>query len=214
MMENKHEYLAEEMKKTLSESRYLHTLSVKDEAEYLASLILPEKKEAIITAALLHDCTKMLDTDAHLALARCHGLTLCEDDLRSVETLHAITGALVAADRYGCDEDVCRMISSHSVGREMADIGEKIVMLADYVEPTRRYDDCKRTARFIHSSLERAKTSREREEALDKALMLMLTLTIRHLNQKNAFIHPESLRFLERLKAKYPLFHEEYNEEE
>ena len=90
-------------------------------------------------AGILHDITKKLDTPEQLELCRRYGCTLTQEDLDSPKTIHAITGALVARDQFGVGDAVYSAIRWHTTGRADMRLLEKIVYMADYMEPTRTF---------------------------------------------------------------------------
>lgn len=121
-----------ELQKALSRERYRHTLGVEQTAIKLAELYGEDPEKARI-AALLHDCARCLDSEEMRRLVGDRG---GESALRAL--MHAPAGAVLAKQKYGVeDEQVLSAIRWHTTGHEGMTRLEKIVYLADFVEPNR-----------------------------------------------------------------------------
>ena len=91
------------------------------------------------TAGLLHDCAKYLDDEQMLEAAKEHNIELEEVEKTSVQLVHAKVGAVFAKEVYGIeDEDILNAIRYHTTGRPDMSLLEKIIYVADYIEPGRR----------------------------------------------------------------------------
>ena len=185
--------LCEKVRAIEGEERFAHTLSVANECLSLAgvfSLTVPMTRR-LYKAALLHDITKHLSSDEHIALARELGTELTEDDLASPAVLHQLTGAaLIKRDFPECASDtVISAVKKHTTGDRDMSITDKILFLADYIEPCRKWESCIRTREYFYSLLEKERKSK----ALDLAIIKCLENTISHLREKGAFIHPRTL---------------------
>lgn len=89
-------------------------------------------------AGLLHDCAKELPEKEQLALAA----KIIQDYVPSKQILHSPAGAVYAREHYGVeDQEILDAILYHTIGREIMTLTDKIVYLADKVEPSRDYDD-------------------------------------------------------------------------
>ena len=103
-------------------------------------------------AALLHDCAKGFGGQEQLQLCKKHGLTITEAEERNPFLLHAKLGAYLAKADYGIDdEEILDAIRWHTTGRpEMTQL-DKIIYIADYIEPNRNQapnlDEIRRLAR-------------------------------------------------------------------
>ncbi len=182
------EELKDFMYNTLPEKRFLHVLSVAEDAEEMAQ-IFSLNKAPLLRAALLHDCTKPLSYEEHLALCEKHNFPLSENDLSSPEILHAVTGALVAKNFYGESDEVFSMIYSHSTGKENMTIGEKIIFLADFMEKTRTHSACQTVRRSFFKNIEKADTPSGKCYVLDVTVFQVLSYTLDFLKEKNVYIH-------------------------
>lgn len=184
--------LEQQIASRLDEYRFAHTRSVKDECLRLASLFeLSEQDSALlIQAALLHDCTKTLYPAEQIALAECLGITLTQDDRESPAILHSITGAAVARVDFDAPDAVSDAIACHTVGRENMTLPDKLLFLADYIEPTRKFDDCVRVRRYFYEEC----NDLPPHQRLDAALLLAFDLTIAGLIEEGRPIHPQTIK--------------------
>lgn len=122
----------------LKPKRMPHVLGTEQEAVRLAERYGADVTKARI-AALLHDCTKKLDMDEQLALCKKYHIPLDELEQKALKLLHSKTGAAIARDVFAVDDDVYNAIMYHTTGKPDMTLLEKIIYLADYIEPTRDF---------------------------------------------------------------------------
>jgi len=182
--------LREYVKGMLPEKRFSHTLAVEKETLYIASHLCPEFAGELCRAALLHDVTKYLPPDEHAKIAD----ALTENDIKSPDTLHANSGAVVAR-KMG--EPMWRTVASHTTGKADMSLFEMILFTADYTEETRTHDTCKKERAFLHDAIENARSFAEKRRALEEAVKHILENTVSYLKEKNTFIHPRTLDALD-----------------
>lgn len=126
------------VKEELKESRFRHTMGVAYTACSLA-MCYGEDFEKAYLAGLLHDCSKLKDAD-YLAMAEKYNLDIPEYAYKSPALLHAPLSAAIAREKYHIqDEEVLNAVSSHNFGRPGMTMLEKIVYIADYIEPNRSF---------------------------------------------------------------------------
>ncbi len=125
---------------TLRPKRFRHTMGVAYTAANLAMCNKEDPKRAYI-AGLLHDCAKYLtDAEMYTMCARC-GINLSESEKKNAALVHSKLGAWLAKNRFGIeDEEICSAISYHTTGKPAMTTLEKIIYLADYIEPNRKMD--------------------------------------------------------------------------
>lgn len=129
--------LKERLAKELSPQRYEHTLGVADTARRLAGIYGADAKKAYLIG-LLHDCAKMYSDEELLALCEEKGLEITEAEKKAPYLLHAKYGAWLAENVYLVkDKEVCAAIASHTTGKPEMNLLEKIIFVADYLEPGR-----------------------------------------------------------------------------
>lgn len=126
------------MEKELDTKRYEHTLGVAYTAAALAMCydIDPIKAE---TAGLLHDCAKCLSDDKKISVCRKHNMEINSVESRNPYLLHAKAGYCIAKDKFDIeDQDILNAILNHTTGRPGMSTLEKIIYVADYIEPSRK----------------------------------------------------------------------------
>lgn len=138
----------------LKAKRVAHVLGVEKEAIRLAKAYGADVEKARF-AALLHDCTKKLNMEEQLALCRQYGIVLDELEQTSLKLLHAKTGAALAHDVFDAPKDVCDAIFWHTTGKADMTTLEKVIYLADYIEPTRDFDGLDTLRRTVYEDLDR-----------------------------------------------------------
>ena len=125
------------LKKKLTPSRYEHTLGVSYTAVALAMKYGCSLEQAEL-AGLLHDCAKSYDDVTIVEKCRKHGVELTESELRAPAVIHAKLGAFMAEHKYGItDPEILSAIAYHTTGKPEMTLLEKIVYIADYIEPRR-----------------------------------------------------------------------------
>ena len=135
-------------------------------------------------AALLHDVTKALAPEAQLALCTRWEQTLTDFEREHPQLLHAVTGAAAAGQVFHETEEVCGAIRWHTTGRADMTVLEKILYLADLIEPTRRFTGVERLRALAEANL-------------DAAVRESLRHTITYLQDRNEPIDPHSREALE-----------------
>lgn len=125
------------LKKRMDKERYWHTLGVAYTAACMA-MRFGEDFERAYLAGLLHDCAKCSTDEEKLALAAEAGIPVNDIEQRSPGLLHAPLGAYLAQKEFGIrDEEICSAIHYHTLGKPEMTTLEKIIFVADYVEPNR-----------------------------------------------------------------------------
>ena len=125
------------LKKELDENRYHHTLGVMYTSASMAMRYDVDVQKALY-AGLLHDCAKCIPSDKKIRLCEKYGLPVSSVEKENPSLLHARLGAYLAHEKYGVkDEEIIYAIESHTTGRPGMSMLEKIVYIADYIEPAR-----------------------------------------------------------------------------
>lgn len=132
--------LRKEMEKELHAKRFEHTLSVAYTAASLAAVYDEDPNKALI-AGMLHDCAKSLSNKKLLSICEKNDLPVSETELQNpAALLHAKVGSFLAKEKYGIeDEDILNAIRYHTTGRPDMSALEKILYIADYIEPGRKH---------------------------------------------------------------------------
>ena len=118
-----------------------------------------------------------------------YGTILDDFSKRYPKTLHALTGALVAERVFGEKEAVVNAIRHHTTGKAGMELLEKIIYLADYIEPNRVLPGIETLRHLAFTDL-------------DAALKMGLQMTISYLNEQGSEVSPESREALAWLTGK------------
>ena len=125
------------LKKKLNPMRYEHTLGVSYTCMALAMRYSADLDQAEM-AGLLHDCAKRYDDVAIIRKCQERGVELTESELRAPAVIHAKLGAWMAEHKYGItDPEILSAIACHTTGKPAMSLLDKILYVADYIEPRR-----------------------------------------------------------------------------
>jgi predicted HD superfamily hydrolase involved in NAD metabolism len=131
------EDIQEKLKEALDEARYEHTLGVMYTAGCMAMAHGYDVQKAM-SAGLLHDCAKCMSHEERLLLCEKHGVEVSASELENKALLHAKAGAILAKTVYNInDMDILHAIAVHTTGEQNMNILDKIIYIADYIEPGR-----------------------------------------------------------------------------
>lgn len=150
--------LRKEMEKELTSKRYEHTLSVAYTAASLA-MVHGSDTESALLAGMLHDCAKCFSAKKLISLCKKNNLPISEVELQNpTALLHAKAGSFLAQEKYGIsDEDILNAIKYHTTGRPDMSKLEKILYIADYIEPGRMHAaNLKQIRKTAYEDLDRA----------------------------------------------------------
>lgn len=166
------------MENVQDSKRYEHTLGVEFTAASLAMRYGCDIKKAQI-AGLLHDCAKCITDEKRISICRKNRISMTELEKKNPFLLHAKVGAHLASEKYGIkDPDILNAIRYHTTGRQGMSLLEKIVFVADYIEPCRKHapnlQEIRKLA-FID---------------LDQALLKILEDTLSYLRNSDGDIDP------------------------
>lgn len=162
------------LKGNLDEERLLHSLGSAQCAAELAVKFNVDEKRAYI-AGLMHDCAKCLEKEKLIEMAQCiEGLK--EDEKTNIKVIHAPVSAYLAQTEFGIeDEEILSSIRWHTLGKKDMTLFEKIVFLADKIEPnTRDLDFRNRIMLFFEDE-------NNLENGLNRALLICYKETIKSL---------------------------------
>jgi predicted HD superfamily hydrolase involved in NAD metabolism len=149
------EQLIEAVKSQMPEKRWVHTQGVMATAVKLAKQYGADPVKADM-AAILHDYCKYWPIQEQAKIIREHDLPQDLLDYEK-ELWHSHAGAYVAQAEFGIeDEEVLDAIRYHTSGRENMTLLDKVVCLADYMEPGRDFPGVERIRELAESSLEKA----------------------------------------------------------
>lgn len=180
--------LRKKMEKELESKRYEHTLSVAYTAANLAAVHGVDVEKALV-AGILHDCAKCLSHKKQLALCTKNHIQLSNlEAAKDSPLIHAKAGSILAREEYGItDEDILHAICYHTTGRPRMSPLEKIIYIADYIEPGRHH-----MKRFGDGApMERLTQIRQMAfRTLDEALCNILSDSLAYLQEKGGRVDP------------------------
>ena len=162
----------------LNPNRVKHVLGCRDTAVDLARHWGADEEDAA-RAGILHDITKAIDGPLQLTLCEAYGKILSDFSIKYPKTLHALTGSLVAERIFGENREVVSAIEHHTTGKADMSLLEKIIYVADYMEPNRDFPGVEELRRLAYSDI-------------TAALKLGLEMTLAHLNRQGNEVSPES----------------------
>ncbi|HEL9628029.1 TPA: bis(5'-nucleosyl)-tetraphosphatase (symmetrical) YqeK [Streptococcus suis] len=171
--------LLEKIRVAMKPARFQHVLGVEEAAHALADQYGCDPKKASL-AALLHDYAKEVEDQVFLDLIAKYDL---DKDLLNWDNniWHGVVGAYKIAEDFGLeDEEIFQAIQRHTIGAGQMTLLDKVLYVADYIEPNRDFpgvDEARQIA----------------QESLDKAVAFETAQTISYLAKKGIPIYPQTL---------------------
>lgn len=185
------EEMKEELSQVLDKKRYRHTIGVAYTSICLAMRYEVDLNKAEI-AGLLHDCAKYGSDEKKVKKCEKYGIQLTEVEYQNPALVHAKLGAYLAEHKYGItDEEILSAIRRHTTGAPDMTMLEKIVFLADSIEPGRKtfYDlPVVRKAAFVD---------------IDDAIYLVTKDTLQYLESRCGVVDETTISTYEFYKALY-----------
>jgi len=130
--------IRKKMEKSLDPKRFEHTLGVAYTACCLAMCYDTDLNKAM-TAGLLHDCAKCLNDEKKIAICEKHNIPINDVEKKNPFLLHAKVGSYMAMKQFNIhDQDIINAILNHTTARPGMSQLEKIIYIADYIEPGRK----------------------------------------------------------------------------
>lgn len=132
-----YEVIQTKLKGILKTSRYEHTIAVMYTAASMAMAHGCDVNKALL-AGLLHDCAKCLSDEGQIKICEENGYNVSVYEKENTALLHAKTGAILAKIEYDVtDEEILHAIEYHTTGMPNMSVLDKIIYIADYIEPNR-----------------------------------------------------------------------------
>ena len=201
--------LREDVMKKTSLKRFRHTVAVEAMTARLCALFCPDKTLLMRAAALLHDITKELDTEAQIALCERYGLSVSDLDRISPKTFHARTAAAMIEREYPAfaDIEVVSAVRWHTTGRADMTLTDQLIYLADYIDESRTFENCVILRRYFWGADPERMSTAQREALLRDTLILSFDMTVRDLLDEGKPIAEETMQarnalLLQRERAK------------
>lgn len=174
------EEIKKQLEKALSPKRYIHSVNVMETAVSLAKRYGEDAGKAAL-AGLLHDCARDIKADEAIRLCEKYGIIVDNVSRMQPELLHGRLGEKLAAELYGIgDPQVLKAIAVHTMGCPDMGLLERIIFVADYIEPARTYPG--------------AETMREEAfDDLDRAVLTGVDSTIKYVVGKGGLLHTDTI---------------------
>ncbi len=179
-MEFNLEEILKDLKNTLSEKRYIHSVGVMKQAEYLAKKYGQDIEIAKLVG-IAHDIAKEIPEEKKLAYVKENNIEIDEIEKVNVGLLHAKIGGDICKKKYNFTEEMQNAIKYHTTGNENMDILAKIIFVADKTEENRKYDDLEIVRKLA-------------DEDLDKCMLYILDYMLVDNVKKQKLIHPDSIK--------------------
>ena len=148
-------WLREKAYAMLAPKRVAHVIGCEAEAVTLANR-WGEDPENAAEAGILHDITKKLVLSDQLILCRKYDIINDTAEEENVKLLHAKTGAALARDLFNISDEVYDAIRWHTTGKPDMTLLEKIIYMADYIEPNRDFDGVDELRKLAYENLDEA----------------------------------------------------------
>ncbi len=177
----KTEKIKEDLKKILSERRYIHSVGVMEMCETLAKIYGVDVEKAKI-AGLLHDNAKEMSPEEMLDYVEKNNIEITEIERINTPILHGKIGADIAKKKYGVDKQIEDAIKYHTTTNIKMDTLAKILYVSDKIEMNRMSDEYN-----IQEEREVAKKD------LDRAVLMIIDSNIESLIKKGKLIEQESI---------------------
>lgn len=175
--------LKKQLQNDLSHDRFIHTLNVAETALELAQVYKINSGQVEL-AALLHDCARDYSDEQLLQMAHQLGIKVDKIQENIPAMLHGPVGAELARQKYGIeDEEVLSAIAVHTTGKEDMNDAAKVLMIADAIEPNRKYNGVAELRKQVKNC----------GDDLDQAVMQCLEFKIKIVLKYNCLLHPSSV---------------------
>ncbi len=169
------------LKKDIGMERYEHTLRVAETSKKLARKYGADEEKANI-AALLHDCGKFQDKKNLLKVTDDFDIILDNVMKFNKHLIHGPLGAEIAKRTYDVhDEEILNAVYYHTTGRENMSLLEKVIYIADYIEPGRDFKGLEEVRNLV-------------DVDLNNALLLAMDNTIKYVIEKGYLLHLDTVK--------------------
>ncbi|MDR0999599.1 MAG: nicotinate-nucleotide adenylyltransferase [Clostridiales bacterium] len=178
---------------SLSDKRWRHTLGVVGEAVKLAERYGANRRKAY-AAALFHDCAKEIEPERKRALCKAWNLQIDSVMDEQIGLTHGLLSAEIARREFAVDDpEILNAICCHTTGAEQMSLLDKILLIADLTELSRKGVDPHHREDLRAAAMDN----------LDKAIVMALKIKIEFTLQQKRTVHPVSLKALEYAENKF-----------
>lgn len=172
--------IVKKLEKRLSSKRFKHSQGVAETAVALAKRFGGDPLKARL-AGILHDCAREVPRNTLLQTAEAFGIVLGDIERLEPALVHAKLGAKIAQAEYGVnDVEILQAIALHTTGGPSMTLLDKIIYLADFIEPGRTYPGVDNLRLLADTDL-------------DRAVLAACDQTIRFLLEERGLLHPDTI---------------------
>lgn len=179
------EEIKEEVKKALSEKRFLHSLGVAKRAEELAGIYGEDIDKARIIG-IAHDIAKEMKKEAAICYVKENGIIFDEIEKQEPALWHSKIGADIAKKKFGFTQDMAQAIVYHTTGNINMNTMDKIIYLADKTEEGRNYIDLEKAKKIC-------------DENLDEGMLYVAGVSIEYNIKKKSLIHLDTIHVINQI---------------
>ena len=174
------EAIKNKLKKRLSREKFVHSINVMDTAVDMAKHY-GIYDERFVLAGLLHDCAKDISSENMFKLCKEYNIEVDIYQKAQPALLHGALGAEIAKHEFGIDDaEILRSIKYHTTGCENMGMLEKIIYMADYIEPGREFFGVKKLRKLSYANI-------------NLAMIEGLNISIKEVIKKKGLIHPDTI---------------------
>ena len=183
------DWLKEQMRDLVKKKRQSHVLGCEETARRLAERWGEDPDDAA-EAGLLHDCSKRWKEEEQLAYCKKMGISLDEGERQNPQLLHARTGAILARELFGAPERIQSAIRWHTTGKPKMNLLEKILYLADMIEPNRDFPGVEELRELA-------------DQDLDRCMARALAMSVQNIQERGLTVYKDTLEAYHWYSAAY-----------
>lgn len=180
-----YELIQEEVRKRLSEKRFVHSCGVAKRAEELAK-IYGEDPEKAKKVGIAHDIAKEMTKEESIQYAKENLIIFDEIEKQQPELWHCKIGASICEKEFGFTQDMKQAIEYHTTGNIEMTPFDKIIYIADKTEENRKFSDLEQAIEISNRNL-------------DEGVLYVSSITIIHSMKKQSIIHPNTIYLMNQI---------------
>ena len=194
--------LKDEVRGVLSEKRFDHTEGVCEEITRMGAVYLPDRIPELCAAALLHDIAKELPIEEQIAICQKYVDPELSSAVKSPAILHGHAASYLIRDSYPkyALPEIISSIYKHTTGAEEMSVFEKLLFLADFIEPNRAWTECRNARERFWNKMPDDPPGRLRR--LDESVLSVLEFTLDYLRGRGITPDPATEKAAAALRRK------------
>ena len=175
------------LKEDIGEKRFTHSIGVMETSFKLARVYGVDEEKAAL-AGLLHDCAKYKEKRNLLKMANDFDIILDNVMKYNTELIHGPLGVEIARRNYFVtDKEILNAIEIHTTGKENMNLLEKIIFIADYIEPNRKFEGIREVRQLAF-------------EDLNESIIKAMDNTIKYVIDDGGLLHLDTIKARNYLK--------------